>query len=158
MDQQLPKCGEYDKLYVLKYLKKVHLPYAKMKTEIVNASSVLPCMLRSEPRLFVAGATMEDATGEMKVNADIVKTLLHFRPLDQLYRMHYVTMCEKRIILIATNFLGFSGSLGPSQSTIIVPLSSLGKGRSAFPGSPFPSTVASSLAEDAGFMESSPGC
>ncbi|RAQ36291.1 hypothetical protein DPQ28_11830, partial [Pasteurella multocida] len=59
--------------------------------------SAVLVMLKSREMAPMAGATIEDETGEMKVNEETTRVAAHFLPLPQ--------------------FLGFSGSSGPSQVT-----------------------------------------
>ena len=54
-------------------------------------------MANSSEIAAMAGATIEEDTGEMKVNEDTTKVASHFR--------------------FRVQFLGFSGSSGPSQVT-----------------------------------------
>ena len=64
----------------------------------------------------VAGAIMDEDTGEMNVNADTIAVAAHFFFSDQLQAYQSLTENEVRKTL-ETHFLGFSGSSGPSQST-----------------------------------------
>ena len=76
------------------------MPYARTKIERTNCvsnSEVIPRSLDSWSR---AGATIVDATGDIKVKEDTTNVTVHFFPIDQ--------------------FLGFSGSSGPDQVTCIV--------------------------------------
>lgn len=68
-----------------------------MNTDRVSCEMTSSVMLNSADIALRAGATMEEDTGEMKVKQDTVTTAAHFFFIGQ--------------------FLGFSGSSGPSQVT-----------------------------------------
>src|ERR1700761_9409771 len=71
--------------------------YANKNMESIICDSIVLDTLRSCAICGKAGATIADATGEMKVNDDTTKVAIHFRFIGQ--------------------FLGFSGSSGPFHVT-----------------------------------------
>lgn len=71
--------------------------YARTKMERMRDCSTELVMLSWAAMAGRAGATMEEETGEMKVKEETISVAAHFLPLVQ--------------------FLGFSGSSGPSQVT-----------------------------------------
>ena len=65
--------------------------------------------------IIAAGASMDDETGLTKVKKDTTMLALHLRAYGQLRKVGI-----KREIWLTTYCLGFWGSFGPSQSTIMV--------------------------------------
>lgn len=55
-----------------------------MKTDTVIAAKAELCIPNSRATAAPAGATIDDETGLMKVNADTVKVAAHFRLYNQL--------------------------------------------------------------------------
>lgn len=60
------------------------LPYARMKMDVVSAMRASLVMPNCTAIWSAAGATMEDETGEMNVNADTIAVAAHFFLYDQL--------------------------------------------------------------------------
>lgn len=65
-------------------------------------------MFNSELMALMAGATIEEETGDMKVNDDTIKVAAHFFPFFQ--------------------FFGFSGSSSPSHVTYMVSMAQIWTG------------------------------
>lgn len=98
---------------------KQHLPYASTKTVIVRAITVELVIPKSAAIARLAGAIIEDETGEMNVKAETMAVAAHFRLKVQLKKTEKKLANGHHVRYITTTyFLGFWGSSGPSQSTI----------------------------------------
>lgn len=73
------------------------IEYARRKIAMDRYISISECMPRALPRSCMAGAIMDDETGEMKTKREITQVFFHFVPLGQ--------------------FFGFSGSSSPLHVT-----------------------------------------
>jgi len=94
-----------------------------MNIEIVIAMVAVLVIPNSCAMVSLAGATIEDDTGLMKVKDDTMNTVIHFLRMGQLHNL-YECETKKHDLLFITRFLGLSGSSGPSQSITSVSLSS----------------------------------
>lgn len=86
------------------------------KTEVLIAISTELVIPNCWAICSVAGATIEEDTGLMKVNAETMAVAAHFRVNTQLQISINLNRLTSR--KIRPYFFGFSGSSGPSQSTI----------------------------------------
>lgn len=75
------------------------IAYARTKTDMVSCDSTSSVMWNCFEMVLSAGATIEDDTGEMKVKQETMTVAAHF--------------------FLRVQFLGFSGSSGPSQVTCL---------------------------------------
>jgi hypothetical protein len=88
-----------------------------MNTDVVMASRTLLWISKRSANWVEAGAIMDEETGLMNVNADTMKVAPHFCLKLQLRACKVVRRMQKEKDDKAY-FLGFSGSSGPSQSTM----------------------------------------
>ena len=101
-----------------------YVPYARTNTDVIMAMTTELVTPNSAATCSEAGAIMEDEMGDMKVKHDTVRMRCHFLLYFQLHaQMIRVAQWVSLILLdaggkIRTHFFGFSGSLGPSQSTM----------------------------------------
>jgi len=73
---------------------------------------------KSDAAWKVAGATMDEETGEMKVKEETTKVAAHLRRNGQLHRdKGVIEVAEKTVT--RTDFFGLLGSWEPSQSTMM---------------------------------------
>ena len=77
--------------------------------------STLLVILNSLATCAAAGAIIDEETGLTSVKAETMMVVAHFWRYDQLeYNSELFVNCK---VLAMAHFLGFMGSLGPSQST-----------------------------------------
>lgn len=93
----------------------------------------------------VAGATIDDDTGDMKVNSDTMTVEAHFFEYVQLQFLFFFRISNNNIERAKAHFFGFAGSSGPSQSTQMI--SDSGSFPSSYPRAPVST-----------FIALSPGC
>lgn len=79
------------------------LPYAKTNMEIVIATTTVLVMPNCRAIASLAGATIEDDTGLMKVKDETIIAAIHFLRLGQLYHSG-VSLNAKKYRLILLTF------------------------------------------------------